>query len=65
MRRQHFFWTFLVFAIVATLYGGYSVFSSAASGKEPPLLGIVFLIVGASMFVFLLIALVIDFIKKK
>ena len=65
MRRQHFLWTFLVFAIAAILYGGYSVFSSAASGKEPPLLGIVFLIVGASMFVFLLIAVLIEAFKKK
>lgn len=65
MRRQHFLWTYLVLAIVATLYGSFSLFSSAISHKEPPLLGIVFLVVGASMFVLLLIAFLVGAFKKK
>ncbi len=65
MRRQYFYWTYLVIAIVLTTYGGYSVIYNLANHKEVPILGWIFLILGGTLIVVFLILLVISLIQRK
>lgn len=65
MRRQYFYWIYLVTAIVLTIYGGYSVFYNLANNKKVPTLGLVFFIVGTTLIVIYLILYVITFFEKK
>lgn len=65
MRRQHFVWTYLVLALVLTIYGGYSFIYNSAKGKEVPVLGIVFLSVGGAMLLLFLVLYLISLVQKK
>ena len=65
MRRQHFEWTFLVLALVLTIYGGYSLIYNQIHGKNLPILGLVFLVVGFILLITFLILLLISFIQNK
>ena len=65
MRRQSLLWTFLVLAIVLSAYGGFSVFSNIGGGKTVPVLGLVFLVVGALMLLTLLVLFLISLFQKK
>ncbi len=59
MRRQHFRWTYLVIATVLTLYGGYTLIYHFRHNNKLSILSLVFLIIGATMFlVFLVLYLV-------
>ena len=65
MRRQSFYWTFLVLTIVLTAYGGYSIFYNLSRGSDVPLLGEVFFIGGIILLVLLLVLLLVDFLQRK
>ena len=65
MRRQAFYWTYLVIAIVLTMYGGFSVFYSAAHHKDIPDYGVILLIVGGAMFVVFFILFIISLFQRK
>jgi len=62
MRRQHFAWTFLVIALVLSIYGGYTLFYNVNHGKNISVLSILFLIAGVIM---LIVFLVLLFISRK
>ena len=64
MRKQHFAWTFLVCALVATIYGGYSVISHLSSGTKLSVWGLVLFIAGLVMLVIFSSLLIVDRIKK-
>lgn len=55
MRRHHFVWTYVVAALVMLVYGVFSVFYSLSKQKDIPILGVVFIVIGAAMFILLLI----------
>ena len=65
MRRQHFAWTYLVTAIVLTIYGAFNLIYNHVKGKEMSILGLVFLIVGASLLVVYFVLLLISLSQKK
>ena len=65
MRRQYFRWTYLVVALVLTIYGGYSVIYYLSKQKNVPILGLVFLIVGGTLLVIYFILLIISLIQNK
>ena len=66
MRRQYFNWTWLVLALVLTVYGGYSLIYSHINNNPVPTLGLVFLIIGSVLLVaFLIFAFISLFQKKK
>ena len=65
MRRQYFVRLHLVLASVLTMYGGFSVVSNFARGKEIPLLGIIFLITGLALFALFFVLFIISYFQKK
>ena len=65
MRRQHFAWTYLVFALVITIYGSWAVFYNLGKQKEVPILGWIMFILGTTMLVVFLILLLISVIQRK
>ena len=68
MRRQRFWWTYLVLAFVITVYGGFSLIYNASHNKAMSPLGLTFFIIGVMMFIlfgFLYIATIIQMRKKK
>jgi len=65
MRRQHIAWTYLVLALVLSIYGGYSVFSSIRDQKDVPALGIVFFALGLMLLIIYFGVFMVGFIKKK
>ena len=65
MRRQYFAWSYLVLALILTIYGGYSAIYSLTHQKDIPTLGIVFLIIGGTMLVLFLVLLAISLFQKK
>ena len=65
MRRQHFAWTYLVIAIVLTLYGGFSIIYNVGKQKDVPVLGLVFTIIGGIMLAIFLALFLVDLFRKK
>ena len=65
MRRQYFYWTYLVIAIVLTVYGGYSIIYSVSHDKNTPILGIVFFIIGIVMLIIYLVLYLITIFQRK
>lgn len=65
MRRQRFYWTYIVLATVLTIYGGYSLIYNATHDKSLSILGLVFLIVGLVMFTVFLILVLTSIHQKK
>lgn len=65
MRRRYFYWTYLVTALVLTIYGGYSFFYNYFKGKSIPLLGIIFFISGLVLLFLYLILFIISVIQKR
>ena len=65
MRKQHFAWTFLVTSLVLSGYGLFSVIYSTTHGETVPVLGIIFLSVGAVLLVVYLSLLVVDIVMKR
>ena len=65
MRRQHFEWTFVVLALVLTIYGAYSVIYNVTHQKDIALLGLIFLIMGSIMLIIYLVLFIISFIQRK
>ena len=65
MRRQSFTWTFLVIAIVLSLYGGYTIVFNTIQKKNIPLLGIIFFVLGMMMLLLCLILLIITLFQKR
>ena len=65
MRRQYFYWIYLVAAIVLTIYGGYSIIYNVTHEKSAPILGIVFLAIGGLMLVVYLALFIISLFQKK
>lgn len=65
MRRQHFEWTFVVLALVLTIYGAYSVIYNVTHQKDIALLGLIFLMVGSILLIIYLVLFVISFIQRK
>lgn len=65
MRRITFAWTFLVLALVLTIYGGYSLIYSLAHNEDVPILGLVFLIVGTILLVLFAVLMLITYFQKK
>lgn len=64
MRRQYFLWSFLVAAIIFTMYGGYSIIYSSAHNKDIPVLGLIMAIVGGIMLLIFVVLLIISLIQK-
>lgn len=64
MRRQHFYWTFIVLALVLTIYGGYTLFYNLNHGNEFSILSLVFLILGTFLLVLFLILHLLSAKKK-
>lgn len=65
MRRQYFYWAYLVTALVISVYGGYIVFYNLNNKKDVPVLGLVFFIAGIVLLLIYLILFIISFIQKK
>ena len=65
MRRQHFEWTFVVTGLVLTIYGAYSVIYNHMQGRDIPILGLVFLIVGVALLLVYLVLAVITIFQRK
>ena len=65
MRRQSFLWTFLVLAIVLSIYGGYSLIYSSINGKAIPVLGLIFCIVGGTMLLIFFVLLIISLFQNR
>ena len=65
MRRRYFAWTWLTLALVLTIYGGYSLIYSSATGKNVSVLGLAFFIAGVLLLIFYLVLFLISFYKKK
>lgn len=65
MRRQYFYWTYLVFATVLSVYGGYSVFHSLNKNQTIPPLGLAFFIIGVFLLILYFVLIVISFFQKK
>ena len=64
MRRRYFAWTWLTLALVLTIYGGYSLIYSSATGKNVSVLGLAFFIAGVLLLIFYLVLFLISFCKK-
>ena len=64
MRRQYFYWIYLVTAMVLAIYGGYSIIYNVTHEKAVPILGIVFLAVGGLMLLGYLILVIISLFQK-
>ena len=65
MRRQHFEWTFLVLALVLTIYGGYSLLYNHIKKKAMSVLGLVFFIIGCVLLITFIVLVVISYFQKK
>lgn len=65
MRRQHFAWTFLVLALILTIYGVYSIIYSVSHNVEVPILAIVFLIIGGVLLLIYGVLVVITMFQKR
>ena len=65
MRKQSFYWTYLVIAIVLIMYGGFSIIYNINHHKDIPDYGVILLIVGVVMFVIFLILFFISLFQKK
>lgn len=65
MRRQYFYWTYLVTALVISVYGGYIVFYNLNNKKDVPVLGLVFFIAGIVLLLIYLILFIVSFTQKK
>ena len=66
MRRQYFTWTYLVLAVVLTMYGVFSIVYSLDHEKDIPVLAIVFTAIGGTMLVaFAILYLISVFQKRK
>ena len=65
MRRQHFEWTFVVTGLVLTIYGAYSLIYNHMHGKDIPILGLVFLVIGSALLLIYLVLVIITIIQKK
>ena len=64
MRRQYFYWTYLVLAIVLTIYGGYTLVYHFNHSDKLSVLSLVFLIIG-SLMLLLYLALYLFSLKNK
>lgn len=65
MRRQYFYWIYLVAALVLTVYGSYSLIYNFQHGKELSLLGLLFTIFGSIMLILYLVLFAISVFQKK
>ena len=65
MRRQYFYWAYLVFAVVLTMYGTYSIIYSLNHQKDIPLLAIIFVTIGVAMLVLFAVLFLISVVQKK
>ena len=65
MRRQRFYWTFLVLAIVLTGYGGFTITYNLRNGKDATPLAIIFLVIGLLMLLLFLALLLASLIQRK
>ena len=65
MRRQYFYWGYLVLAIVATVYGAYSIIYSINHEKEIPILAITFASVGIVMLLIFAVLFTISLFQRK
>ena len=65
MRRQYFYWTYLVIAILLTVYGGYLLIYNLDQGKGVSILCLVCLIIGVVMLITYLTLFLIKWSKKK
>ena len=65
MRKQSFYWTYLVIAIVLIMYGGFSIIYNINHHKDIPDYGVILLIVGGVMFVIFLILFLSLFFKRR
>ena len=65
MRKQHLLWTLLVFAVVLTMYGAFSVIYNQVHDKELSTLGVIFLSIGSAMLLAFFVLLIISLIQAK
>ena len=64
MRRQRFWWTYLVGCIVCIVYGGWTLIYHFRKGNGLSIHALILLIIGGVCLVFFLILCLIDFIRK-
>ena len=64
MRRQYFYWTYLVLAIVLTVYGGYNLAYHFNHNNKLSVLSLVFLIAGTVMLITYLVLYLLSLKKK-
>ena len=65
MRRQYFYWAYLVLSVILTVYGTYSIVYSLNHQKDIPLLAIVFVSIGATLLVLFAVLYLISVFQKK
>ena len=65
MRRQKFWWTFLVGGIVCSVYGGYTLFYRFQHNNSLSVHSLILLIIGSLALIIFLILYLISLIEKK
>lgn len=65
MRRQYFYWTYLVLCFVFIIYGGYNLIYNFNHGKGLSVISLVMLIVGSVLLIIYLILFLITYLNKK
>lgn len=65
MRRQYFYWSYLVLSLVLTIYGGYTLIYHFHHNNKLSILSLVFLIIGAIMLLIYLVLYLLSLKSKK
>ena len=65
MRRQYFYWTYLVLCFVFIIYGGYNLIYNFNHGKGLSIISLVMLIIGSVLLIIYLILFLITYLNKK
>lgn len=65
MRRQYFYWSYLVLSLVLTIYGGYTLVYHFSHNNKLSILSLVFLIIGSIMLLIYLFLYLLSLKSKK